>query len=82
MLISVIMPNYNTPYDFLMQSVESVLNQSMSDFELIIVDDNSTSFNDTLFWESLLKKDSRIRVISNTHKKGVAGALNTGIELA
>ena len=81
-LISVIMPSYNTPYEYLRSAVDSIRNQSYDRFELLIIDDGSTEYNDTNVWNNIIDGDSRIRIIKNTHKKGVAGALNTGIDSA
>ena len=41
--VSVLLPVYNTPEDFLRQAVESILNQTFQDFELLIVNDASTT---------------------------------------
>ena len=40
-VVSVIMPVYNTPFDIVKRAIDSVLNQSFQDFNLIIVDDGS-----------------------------------------
>ena len=40
-LVSVIMAVYNTPEEFLRQSIESILNQSLQHFEFIIINDGS-----------------------------------------
>lgn len=82
MLVSILMPCYNTPYSFLEESIESILKQSFKDFELLIIDDNSTEFNSVSFWNSIKKKDCRIKLIKNSHTKGVAGSLNTGLDYA
>lgn len=80
--VSVIMPSYNTPYDYLKEAIESIRKQSHKDFELIIIDDGSTRFNDPRIINKFISGDKRIRFVKNTHKKGVAGALNTGLDEA
>lgn len=81
-LVSIIMPTYNTPYEFLREAVDSIKKQSYLDFELLIINDGSTKYNDHNVWESIVDNDPRIFIINNTHKKGVAGALNTGLDNA
>jgi len=78
-LISIIVPIYNVQ-DYLVQCVESILNQTLSNFELILVDDGSTD-NSANLCNKYANKDSRIKVI---HKKngGLSSARNTGIEIA
>ena len=78
-LVSVLMPTYNTPYDFLETAVDSILTQTYKNIELIIVDDASTAYNDPVEIAKIIEKDSRIKYIKNTRSKGVAGALNTGV---
>ncbi len=72
---SVIIPTFNRS-KLLKQSIESVLQQSFNEFELIIVDDNST--DDT---KDIVKtfSDKRIRYVINNHSNGGAGARNCGI---
>lgn len=72
--VSVIIPTYNS-LKYLSETVESVLNQTYSDFELLIVDDGST--DQTVQWTGELG-DSRVRVISQANQ-GVCVARNTGI---
>ena len=60
-LVSVIVDNYN--YErFLSQAIESVLNQTYQNFEIIVVDDGSTD-NSVQIIDSYEKKDSRIRPV-------------------
>ena len=77
--ISIITPLFNKK-KYLPEMIESVLNQSFSDFELIIVDDGSTDGSGQIADEYSLK-DSRICVI-HTINGGVSKARNTGITLA
>ena len=61
--VSVIMPNYNCE-KFLPGAIESILNQSFTDYEFIIIDDDSRDRS----WEIIqeyAKKDSRIKAIKN-----------------
>ena len=77
--VSVLMPVYNTKEEFLKESVESILNQTYQEFELIIVDDGSS--NDV---EAIIKKynDSRIRFYKNEQNLGVAKTRNKLLGLA
>lgn len=75
--ISVIMPNYNYS-EYIQDSIESILNQSFSDFELIIVDDASTD-NSRQEIERYLG-DGRIILISLKENCGNYKARNIGLE--
>jgi glycosyltransferase involved in cell wall biosynthesis len=76
--VSIIMPAYNTE-KFIGASIESVLNQTYKDFELIIVDDGSEDST-----ASIVKHygDSRIVYFKNDANLGLAGARNIGLSLA
>ncbi|MCO4639304.1 Glycosyl transferases involved in cell wall biogenesis [Streptococcus infantarius subsp. infantarius] len=75
-LISIIVPVYNTGL-YLQKCIESLINQSYENIEIILVNDGSTD-NSKQICESYKEKDNRIKVI---HKKneGVSRARNTGI---
>lgn len=75
--ISVTMPVYNGG-KYLKESIESVLNQTYKDFELIVVDDGSTDESDSIIKSF---QDSRIKVLKLKHG-GIVKALNEGIEQA
>lgn len=79
MLISIIVPIYNIE-NYIEECVQSIINQSYKDLEIILVDDGSSD-NSPLICDELAKKDNRIRVI---HKKngGLSSARNAGIEIA
>ncbi len=72
------MPVYNGQ-DYLDAAITSILRQTWQNWELIIVDDGST---DCSIEKICAYKDHRIRSTSNQRGKGVAAALNTGIDLA
>lgn len=78
--ISVIMPVYNTPEEWLRESIESILNQTYKDFEFLIIDDGSTNNVPEILAE-YAEKDSRIKIILGEHK-GISNALNKGLELS
>ncbi len=77
--ISVIVPIYNTE-KYLSECLESIVNQSYKNLEIILIDDGSTD-KSPFICDEYSKQDSRIKVI---HKKneGVAVARNTGISIA
>ena len=78
--ISVVMPVYNRE-QYLKESIESILNQTFTDFEFIIVDDQSTDSSWQIIQE-YANKDSRIVAVKNTGKKGCFPARNCGNGLA
>ena len=77
--ISVIIPVYNTG-TFLKECVDSVLNQTCRDFELLLIDDGSTDGSSEIC-DKFAKIDKRVKVF---HKKnaGVSSARNLGLEKA
>ena len=78
-LISIIVPVYNVE-NYLRKCVDSIINQSYKNLEIILVDDGSTDSSGKICDEYSLK-DSRIKVI---HKKngGLSDARNAGMEIA
>ncbi len=76
--VSVILPTYNRA-KILKKSISGVLNSSYRDFELIIVDDNSTDDTDKLINTF---DDGRIKYIKSDKNLGAAGARNLGIDSA
>lgn len=79
MLISVIIPVYNSE-KFLEKCVNSVLNQSHKELDIILVDDGSSDKSGEIC-DQFAQNDTRVRVI---HKKnrGVSVARNSGLEIA
>lgn len=76
--ISVIMPLYNAE-KYVGKSIKTIINQTCSDFELIIVNDQSTD-NSVDIVEKI--HDSRIRLYHNETNKGIAYTRNRCIDLA
>lgn len=77
-LISVIVGNYNTPEKYLRESIDSILQQTYSDFELIIVDDCST---DNSLEVIRSYTDPRIKVLCNEENRGLAYSLNRALDI-
>lgn len=72
--VSVVIPTYNRPTQTV-EAVKSVIGQTVSDFELIVVDDGSTCQNQEL---AELAKQFSFKYLK-TENKGVAAARNTGV---
>lgn len=79
---SVIITTYKRPFSTLSRAIESVLKQTNTDFELIIVDDNPPDERLRQEIEDNIRKlnDSRIRYIQHEENRGACAARNTGIE--
>ena len=77
-LISVIMPVYNGER-FLRQAIDSILNQTIIDFELIIINDGSTDSSEDII---LSYHDSRIKYVKNEYNLKLIKTLNKGLMLA
>ena len=77
--VSVVLPVWNGAA-FLEEAIASVLAQTLSEFELLIMDDGSSDESAVIALE-LAATDARVRVIQLA-RVGIAAALNTGIRLA
>ncbi|MBR3738144.1 MAG: glycosyltransferase family 2 protein [Eubacterium sp.] len=78
--ISIIVPVYNVE-KYLERCVESLVNQTYQNIEIILVDDKSPDSSGALC-DELAKKDERIRVFHKEKNEGLGFARNTGIENA
>lgn len=75
-LVSIILPTYKGE-DFILETIKSVLQQSYSEFEIIVVIDGVTDNTEAV----ISNIDPRIHIIKQENK-GIAGARNTGLEIA
>ena len=78
--VSVLMPVYNTREDHLREAIESILNQTFSDFEFLILNDASTDEN----VEQVVKSyhDVRIKYAVNEKNLGISRTRNRLLEMA
>lgn len=76
--VSVLMPVYNGE-KYIGQAIDSVLSQSFSDFELVVIDDGSTDKSAGIVASY---SDKRIRYVANPTNLGLAGARNRAIEVS
>ena len=79
-LVSIVMPAYNCAH-YIGETIQSVLVQTYEDWELLIVDDQSTD-NTPKVVDEFATQDDRIRYIELEKNSGVAVARNRGIEEA
>lgn len=78
--VSVVMSVYNGEL-FLATAIDSILNQTFTDFEFIIIDDGSTDQTATIL-EEYKQQDKRILLIQNKTNIGLTKSLNKGLYLA
>lgn len=76
--VSVIIPTYNRAH-LVGRAIQSVLNQTYRDFELIIVDDGSTDNTEEVI-KQFQKQDKRIKYLLHEKNRGGSAARNTGIK--
>ena len=79
MTVSIVVPVYNTA-EYLPACLDSILAQTFTDFELLLVDDGSTD-NSLQVCETYASRDARIRVF-HQQNAGVSAARNLGVEQA
>ena len=78
-LVSVIMPAYNAA-SFIEEAISSVVNQTITDWELIVIDDGSSDATREII-AKLGECDDRIHVVMNAENMGVARTRNRGLDL-
>ena len=78
--ISVIMSTYKEPEELLRQAIDSILTQTYSNFEFIIILDHPENKDHKRIIEEYGAKDSRIKFFVNDDNIGLAGSLNRAIQ--
>lgn len=79
-LVSIVMSVFN-PDKQVRFAIESILNQTLKNFEFIIINDASADKSLAII-RSYMGKDKRIRLINNEHELRLASSLNIGVSLA
>lgn len=78
--ISVVMPVYNTE-KYVSRAIESILNQTFFDFELLIIDNGSTDESGNII-DEYAERDNRIRVIKNEENMLISEARNKAMDVS
>lgn len=81
-LISVLTGIYNETFEELEASISSILTQSFTDFELILVNDNPKRAKLESFLQDQAKRDARIRLLKNSRNMGLASSMNRAANAA
>ena len=81
-LLSVVMPVYNAPREFLLQALDSVLEQLYAHWELCVADDCSPDPEILRTLATYQRKDPRIKVVRRDQNGNVAAASNSALALA
>ena len=79
MKLAVLMAVYNNA-DTLKDCINSILNQSLKDFQFVIVNDASTDESNQILTH-YAKTDSRIKLLKNKHQMGLTSSLNKGLKI-
>jgi len=80
--LSILIPVYNTPEQWLRRAIESVRRQSLPDWELCLADDASTAPHVRPLLEHYAREDGRIRVTFRRENGHISAASNSALELA
>ena len=81
-LISIIIPVYNIESEYLVTCIESVLNQTYLNMEILLIDDKSSDPNIVPILKQYQNKDSRIVLIEKTINEGASQTRQYGIDIA
>jgi len=80
-LVSVLIPTYNNNLHYLQLALTSILQQTFTDFEMLLVDDGNKP-ECIQYMQELEQKDARVHLLQRNGKDGLPGALNYGLQAA
>lgn len=80
-VISVVIPAYHSE-NTIGRAISSIMTQTYANWELLVITEEGDNSNTVNVIKDYALKDSRIKLIVNTHNKGIPGSLNCGIEQA
>ena len=81
-LISIIIPVYNVESAYLVECIDSVINQTYQNLEILLIDDKSTDPTILPILQQYEKKDNRVELIVKTINEGVSFTRQYGIDIA
>lgn len=81
-LVSIIIPVYNVESEYLIPCIESVINQTYTNIEILLIDDKSTTPNVLTVFKQYKQQDSRITIIEKEVNEGVSFGRQNGIDSA
>lgn len=77
---SIVTPVYNTPLDVLGEMIQSVVDQSFADWELVLADDKSPNPEILPFLRGYVARDARVRIVELAENTGIVGASNAALD--
>ena len=80
--ISIVIPVYNPPIQFLKECIDSVTNQTATNWQLVVSNDGSTHLNVNDYLTELSAKNNPKITILNNENGGISAAINAGLEHA
>ena len=81
-LVTVLMSTYNEPVEYIQAALSSILNQTYSNLEVLVIVDNPQNSEAISFLKSSSQKDNRITIYINERNRGLVYCLNYGISIA
>lgn len=82
-LVSAIITTYKRPVEIVFRAVESILNQTYSNIEIILVDDSPETYSErAVLRDKITKYGDKVNYIQNEHNIGACASRNVGLNMA